>query len=190
MNLRRVEAVLPAAGTGVPPRRDLLCGLASVGLALGIVGRPDPASAKKKRKRKKKVKFNDFGCVNVGSFCKTSEHCCSGICEGKQDKKTCRAHDTGGCTLDRTLCFNPTIALCGPMAVCTTTTGNAPFCADAAAAGYRDAFCQVCSKDEDCVALGFGAGSACAILRTEGACPEGCEGFNGSSGTGCLPPLS
>ncbi len=30
--------------------------------------------------------------------------------------------------------------------------------------------------------LGFGAGAACVILRTEGICMNGCEGINDSTG--------
>jgi hypothetical protein len=58
-------AAWPPAVTGMPSRRDLLRGLASAGLALGIVGRADPGEAKK-RKHTKKVKKNQFGCVDVG----------------------------------------------------------------------------------------------------------------------------
>ena len=157
-------------------------------LALGVLALPGSAEAKKhKHKRKnKKVRRNEFGCVNVGGFCKSADQCCSGICEGKKDKKKCQAHDTGGCTLERNLCFDSVTPLCAPEGFCVVTTGNAPFCAKSE--GGPDAFCQPCGRDLDCEELGFGAGAACVVLRTEGLCVNGCEGINGSAGTGCLQP--
>jgi hypothetical protein len=163
MNLRRVGA-WPVAGTGVPSRRDLLRGLASAGLALGIVGRPDPGAAKKKRK-KKKIKRNRFGCVNVGSFCKHAGQCCSGICEGKKGKKRCQAHDTRGCQLADDTCVDEGSVLCPDDAggankalfLCFQTTGKAGFC------GIQvGSQCVACTKDADCVA-DFGAGAACVV---------------------------
>lgn len=52
MNLHRATA-WTAATTGMPSRRAILGGLASVGFSFGIVQTPDPAPAKKRKKRKK-----------------------------------------------------------------------------------------------------------------------------------------
>jgi hypothetical protein len=138
-------------------RRVLLTGLIA---ALGTV--PDAALGKK---RKKKVKRNAFGCVNVGDLCKHDRQCCSGICRGKKEKKTCKGHDTGGCRA------GDTVAICGGADVacttsagqtgsCVTTTGNAGYC-------QLSGTCFDCTKDEDCRSL-CGADAAC--IRCEGFC--------------------
>ncbi len=157
----------------------------------------DTAEGKnRKRRKRKKPKPNDFGCLNVGQACGGQDsRCCSGICagkkpkKGKNDKRRCVAHNVGGCTLDRSVCFipTPTVALCSTTALCMTTTGNAPFCAENKDFNQQ-VNCHPCGKDTDCEALGFGAGAACVVLRTEGACLDGCEGVNESSGTACFPP--
>jgi hypothetical protein len=156
MNLRRV-GVLPAAGTGRPSRRDLLRGLTSAGLALGIVGRPEPGAAKKKRK--KKIKRNRFGCVNVGSFCKHAGQCCSGICKGREpgDKTLCRAHDTSTCA-GQDGCVGEVVACTTTEetpGTCAVTTGNASYCSTGAT-------CVDCAKDAECVSR-CGEGAACII---------------------------
>jgi hypothetical protein len=80
------------------PRRSFLAGV--VAIAAGWRGGRD-ASAKKKRKRKHRKKRrrtatpNEFGCLEVGDPCKSSDQCCSGICDGKKDNKSCRAHGGG-----------------------------------------------------------------------------------------------
>jgi hypothetical protein len=147
-------------------------------LGLGALGLPSLIEAKKKHKhkhkKKKKVKFNDFGCANVGGFCKNSGQCCSGICSGKKDKKKCQAHNvstctagqhTGGCGGTSTLCTSSA----GDEGVCETTTGNAGYCA---VAGQ----CASCTKDADCIA-DFGPDAACIV------CPD-CLEFD----TVCVGP--
>jgi hypothetical protein len=140
---------------------------------------PSLAEAKKhhkhKHKKKKKVKFNDFGCVNVGGFCKNDDQCCSGICEGKKDKKKCKAHDQGSCQPGQDTCASGTPILCtsstGDLGECLVTTGNAPSCGQGT--------CVACSKDADCVPL-FGPQAACIVCA---ACiPD--VGTN----TGCVAP--
>jgi hypothetical protein len=135
-------------------------------LGLGALALPDLADAKKKRrKKKKKAKFNDFGCVNVGSFCKNSEQCCSGICEGNTGKKRCQAHDTSGCQLADDTCLDEGAVLCPDDAggankalfLCFQTTGKAGFCGTKVGSQ-----CVACTKDADCVA-DFGAGAACVV---------------------------
>jgi hypothetical protein len=141
----------------------------------GAITLPGLAEAKKKHKQKKKIKRNDFGCVNVGGFCKNSGQCCSGICQGKKGKKKCQAHDTGNCQAGSDTCLG-THVICttsnGNLAgACYTTTGNAGFCA--AAAG-----CFLCQKDADCQPF-CGPAAACVL------CVDECADFGG---TGCFGP--
>jgi hypothetical protein len=182
--------------TAVPSRRDVLRGLIAAGLGFGALRLPEAAAAKKKRKKKpRKPTFSAFGCLNVGQPCRgDSATCCSGICQGKKPKKgkkdtsTCVAHNTGGCTPERSLCVTDSPASqCSAEGVCLTTTGNAGFCADADI-GFTN--CQPCRTDTDCEALGFGAGAACVIFDGQfcASPDEGCAGHNGSSGTACLQP--
>ncbi len=152
-------------------------------LGLGALALPDLAGAKKKRKNqsKKKVKFNDFGCVNVGGFCKKAGQCCSGICKGKKGKKKCKAHDGSTCVAGQTI-----VACGGALVVCTTsgggfgscltTTGDAPYCS-------VSFDCFPCKKDIDCEPI-CGQGAACL------ACGEVCAAVGGtmcaaSGGLGC-----
>jgi hypothetical protein len=55
------------------------------------------------------------------------------------------------------------------------TTGQASFC------GNQDGgVCQPCTKDQDCVARGFGQGAACVVCA-------GCGGPGNPGATGCSP---
>jgi hypothetical protein len=133
-------------------------------LGLGALALPGLADAKKKHKhkKKKKVKLNDFGCVDVGNFCKNSSQCCSGICQGKKGKKKCQAHDDGGCQEGQDACLG-VMALCnieGVMGECTRTTGDAGYCFG----GSGD--CFDCSKDADCVPF-CGAQAACIVCTAD-----------------------
>jgi hypothetical protein len=174
------------------------------GAALAGLGAASPLGTgtaagknRKRRRKRKKPKLNAFGCLNGGQACGGKDgRCCSGICQGKKpkkgktDKSRCAAHHNGGCTVDRHLCLNPTVAACSAAsdtATCLKTTGNAAFCAEGE--GFtNEANCQPCRRDLDCEALGFGVGAACVIFRTEGVCVNGCEGINESTGTACLSP--
>jgi hypothetical protein len=125
-------------------------------LGLGAIAIPGLAEGRKKRKKQRKIKRNAFGCVNVGSFCKNSGQCCSGICQGKKDKKKCQAHNVSTCT-GQDGCADegvpcPTLEFTGS---CAVTTGNASYCA----VGKE---CVACAKDTDCEAL-CGAGAACIV---------------------------
>jgi hypothetical protein len=184
---------LSRALISVPSRRDVLRALAGAGLGFGALRLPDAVDAKKKSK---KPKLNAFGCLNVGQPCRGKDaKCCSGVCQGKKpkrgqkDKSTCVAHNTGGCTPERSACFTGNqSSLCGPQSVCLATTGNAGFCA--AATFTQEANCRVCRTDQDCDAAGFGPGAACVVVN-QGFCASAnttCAGINGSSGTACLPP--
>jgi hypothetical protein len=155
--------------------RRTVAGVLSVG-ALALPGLTD-AKKKHKHKKKKKVKFNDFGCVNVGNFCKNSGQCCSGICQGKKGKKKCQAHDQSTCQTGQNLgeCGGSANVTCtstaGTAGVCLTTTGQGEFCAD-------EAVCFVCATDADCRVL-CDTNAACI------ACPA-CVGLQpGNVGTVC-----
>jgi hypothetical protein len=135
-------------------------------LGIGAVVFPTLTDAKKKRKKrkkKKKVKLNDFGCVDVGKFCKTSDQCCSGICEGKKGNKTCQAHDKGSCQANQDTCGGPPFFPCttstGESGVCTITTGKAPYC-------NTTGGCFPCRKDADCVPF-CGLQAACVVCETQ-----------------------
>jgi hypothetical protein len=150
-------------------RRSLLGGA----LGIGALTLPSLVDAKKHKKRKKKkVKFNDFGCVNVGGFCKNGGQCCSGICAGKKGKKKCQAHGAGGCGAADDFCATGQAVPCTTDAnlpgQCVHTTGNAGFCEVAGE-------CFPCTRDPDCVAA-CGIGAACIV----------CESECGVGGTACV----
>jgi hypothetical protein len=153
-------------------------------LGLGALVWPSLVDAKKRGKKKKKVKFNEFGCVSVGGYCKNADQCCSGMCEGKKGKKKCRARGAGTCDQDSPgvcLAANPTTLTCNNDALCYcyATTAGSNFCTEASM-GFD--VCAECQKDADCVALGHPPEFACAPAFA-GACAGACE-----SGMACLPP--
>jgi len=154
-------------------------GLAAGGVAaswLGLTVRiSDVAEARKsrKKKRRKKPKLNEFGCVNVGTSCRKDKACCSGICNGKQGKKKCRAHGSGGCGAGHTAmgCGGQVVGCItssGEDGVCVTTTGQAGYC-------MSDRTNAVCSRDADCHEL-YGPEAACILCPTS------------PSGTNCVGP--
>jgi hypothetical protein len=180
----------------VASRRTMLLGLAVSALIAPLLGlgMADAAAKKRhlhkksRRKKKRKIKRNEFGCVDIGKFCKKRSQCCSGICKGKKDKKACKAHDTGNCPagVEELFCNAAgadveCVTSDGTDGLCDTTTGKAPFC-------IRDGDCFPCTKDADCVPV-CGEGAACIV------CPD-CIERNGeqtacasSSATGCsFPP--
>jgi hypothetical protein len=161
-------------------RRSLVSGTLAMATSwLGVSG----AGAKKKhkhKKRKPKAKLNAFGCLEVGGACKNADQCCSGICDGKKGKRTCRAHGTGTCQQGiRSICdADPTIAVCNSdICACVATTAGSNYCANA---NYLT--CADCRTDTDCEALGYPSGSACAPYDT-GQCAGQC-----ASGMTCLIP--
>ncbi|MGH2618112.1 MAG: hypothetical protein ACRDJC_23030 [Thermomicrobiales bacterium] len=184
MNQNRV-AVVTQSLTSLPSRRDVLRGLAGAGLGLGAARLPTMAAAKKKRKKNKKPKPNQYGCLEVGDPCKTAGQCCSGICEGTKDKRTCRAHGTGTCNQKAPgVCEAGDVSdtLCnGQQCLCTRTTAGSKFCGSHA---FPSA-CASCQRDADCVALGFPPGTACAPFTGEFACAGTCEETGGMA---CLVP--
>jgi hypothetical protein len=180
-----------------PSRRDVLRGFASAGLGLAIIRWQDAAEAKKghhkkhkgnKGKRNPKQEtpepvFNRFGCLSVGQPCGgDSSLCCSSICEGpapkkgKRDTRVCAAHGQGTCDQAAPgICTatDPAQALCNASTgECLATTAGSIFCGDVS--GLSD--CADCRTDADCEALGFPAGSACAVVtgvNCVGVCPGG-----------------
>jgi hypothetical protein len=185
MDSRHFDALtrtLTEAGT----RRGLLGLLATLPVLGGLIAllAGDDADAQGRRRRRKKrhkhgrgrrrqhhnktkPKFNAFGCVDVGKFCKNSGQCCSGICQGKKGKKKCQAHDTGGCQPGHS------IGDCGGQSVtcpdnsegqCATTTGKSAFC-------FEVKFQPVppCTRDADCEGGGF-PGAACVLCGDGTTC--------------------
>ncbi len=146
-------------------------GLAGL-LGIAALGATEVADAKKKRRKRRKkkggdhntptpvVKFNAFGCVDVGAFCEAADQCCSGICTNS----ACRSHDVDVCQTGQSNVFctdGVTDTSCrgggGGKGLCATTTGSAGFCA-------TDRQCVACKKDADCqTASTCGAGAACVI---------------------------
>lgn len=149
-------------------------------LGLAALGIPRLTIAQKKKK-KKKIKRNAFGCVDVGKFCTNSGQCCSGICQGKKGKKTCQAHDTGGCTPDQDVCSVDESVPCTTATdndgVCFKTTGNAGYCS-------LGGLCFSCTRDADCQSV-CGPLAACAVCLSD--CEE--EGNTVCVGPDeCAPP--
>lgn len=158
-------------------RRAALVGLAAVFPVLTLLSADDAEARnknKKKRRKKRKKRKKDkppannaFGCLDVGQHCNgDGSRCCSGICDGtkpkkgKKDKSTCVGHNGGPCQDAFDVCEGvPVACSAGNLGACFKTTGNAPFC------GVGDTPCVLCQRDDDCVALGFGPGSACVVCR-------------------------
>lgn len=167
MDHHRFDRIVRSLST-LQSRRGLLGGL-----LIGAAALPTDTEAKKKRK--KKAKFNSFGCVNVGEFCKNSSQCCSGICEGKPGKGRCQAHNSSNCPAEANACDDAEGVRCtssaGAPGFCDHSTGNAPYCS-------ADGDCFACKKDADCVPF-CGAQAACVVCA---ACAN--EGVT----TSCVGP--
>jgi hypothetical protein len=172
----------------VPSRRDVLRGLAATGVGLSLAAFPSLAEAaptpRKKRKRPTPAKPNRFGCLEVTDPCRRHTQCCSGICTGKPGRKRCRAHGTGSCSQQGIgVCTapNPALHRCNgnPNCFCFHTTAGSNFCGSFLGGDG----CAVCTRDIDCLTLGFPAGSACVPVAnghcTEAAC---------ASAMACVPP--
>jgi hypothetical protein len=125
------------------------------------------------------------GCLNRGRRCVRHQQCCSGVCRGPRDRKTCRAHDAGICRLGEDICTAPLTdqPFCEATGVttsclCYRTTGNAPYC------GVTAHTCGSCLRDTDCEKLGNPAGTAC-VLITESV---SCNSCAATGGTACVRP--
>ncbi len=123
------------------------------------------------------------GCLNLGRRCTKRQQCCSGVCRGPKDRKTCRAHQSGICRKDQDICTAPLgdQPFCQAVGAstscnCRRTTGNAPFC------GFIHT-CEECVRDIECERKGYGAGAAC-VLITAGS---GCNSCAATGGTACSP---
>jgi hypothetical protein len=156
-----------------PASRRALLGAALAGALAAL------APATGARKKRKKAKFNSFGCVDVGKYCKNPGQCCSGRCEGHK----CKAHDKGDCPEgDKDGCDGPVVSCTsnagGANGSCNTTTGKAPYCA-------FDGTCFPCNKDADCSPF-CGPDAACIFCT---ACPEtGNTTCSGPSPNSCTFP--
>jgi hypothetical protein len=177
MEMDRFDHLTRLVAGGLSRRK--LGGALGLGV-LAIPGWTDARKKKRKRKRKKQkrnVTFNDFGCVDVGGVCTNGGQCCSGICQGKQGKQTCRAHDGSTCQGEDS-CLDtpfPCITTTGEEGgICTITTGKAAYCAAVTATRCFD-----CTKDADCVPH-CGPQAACI------ACAD-CIAINGEE-TACAGP--
>jgi hypothetical protein len=135
--------------------------------AAGLLATPG-VDGKKKRKRKGRKQMagapNAFGCIDVGDLCQTAAQCCSGICQGKKGRRTCRAHDVGDCAAGDTpmTCGGLSVACTassGREGFCGTTTGNTGYC-------FEGGFCHPCRSDADCqAAVGGELGPTAACLQ-------------------------
>jgi hypothetical protein len=167
MNPARFDALVRSLGGSAISRRTLARGLTVTATAAALSPwHADPSAARKRKKGNKKPKVNRFGCRSVGVACSSASQCCSGICErargksknGQKRKKTCRAHDTGGCRVEQDSCsgeFFSCTAANGADGFCHVTTGNAPYC------GVSSTTFD-CTKDEDCIDL-CGLEAACVV---------------------------
>lgn len=196
MNSQRIAGI-PHELTSLPTRRHVLHGLAGLGLTLAASWRPEDADAKKKNKKKKGKKKqqpnvpptspppptpptpNAYGCFSVGVTCTSASECCSSLCDGG----VCQGHGAGTCSPQlEAVCEagTPSAALyCNnsTKCYCTRTTGGSNFCGSIEVYGCAD-----CSRDADCLDLGFPAGTACAPFST-GICASTCQ-----SGRICMTP--
>ena len=175
--------------------------LAGLGLA-GLLAHADASpvgaakaetSRKTKKPKKKKPKLNRFGCVDVGGFCRNNGQCCSNICSGRKNKKTCQAHNDGFgaceagplgfCATGPGLIFGtPCTSSADENGLCFTTTGKASYCA---VGEVQTTGCVACKKDKDCEEF-CGAGAACiqcpacdagfgVLTACAGVAPDSCQ---------------
>ncbi len=193
MDHDRFDALTRSLGVHAS-RRSLGRALAGGGLgallgsafgALAVDAKQKRHKKKNKKKKPKKPKPNAFGCLNVGDACKTPDQCCSGICEGKKNKRKCLAHDTGTCNQEAAgVCTGavPALSACNNRTNCGCfrTTADSNYCAELFGEGLSQ--CATCQRDADCVAMGLPPGSACAPV-SEGFCAGVCP-----SGMACLIP--
>ncbi len=185
MNGKRLDDVI-AQMTKAPSRRDILRSLAGAGMGLGVAWQVGDAEAKKRRKRKRKRKVkvgtpNEFGCLSVGQDCRDGVQCCSGICEGKKGRQTCRVHGAGTCSQQDPGICSGELKGCndGVNCLCARTTAESVFCGNFSTAAV---LCTECQTDADCEAQGLPPGSVCVPV-SEGTCVLICE-----TDTICVPP--
>lgn len=198
MTETRIDGLARVVASRTGRRHLLGLGLSSV---LGVSGRAGSEARNRRKKRKKARRkspvLNEFGCVNVGQACRGKDAlCCSGICQGKKpktgekDRSRCAAHGAGGCSAERGLCAIGEVEeiFCNRpsgSAICLTTTGNAPFCADLEGIIDITPLCRDCGSDNDCLGFGFPPGSACVVFRGSEPCDQTCPDTDGRA---CMVP--
>jgi hypothetical protein len=152
MDKNHVVAV-PRRVSRVPSRRDVVRGLAALGIGVATTRPPAPVAA------------THFTCRHVGKRCNGGAQCCSGICK----RHRCRAHDTGICKAGQDSCITSPVGCGGDspgLCFCLITTGKAAFCALNGISG-------TCSRDEEWVAT-KGEGAACVVCGGVGQCAARC----------------
>jgi hypothetical protein len=182
---------LTRIATHAASRRGLLnSGVASLAGLIALRGLGSGSTAARVRGKTHRGKGNGpqpnaFGCDSVGKSCRGKDSkCCSGICQGKKpkrgepDRTRCVAHDASTCLKGQysKLCTpGATDIKCttsgGVKGLCTTTTGNAPYCF-----AESQGACAPCHRDTDCEAF-CGAGAAC--MQCFVGCPT-------TGGTACV----
>jgi hypothetical protein len=189
MDIARFDALARALAAPTSRRTAgrFLAGLGLAGVLLQADGDALGARKDKKRKPKRKPRFNAFGCVNLGGFCKRSGQCCSGICRGRR----CQAHNDGFTACEAgplgfcavrdggLIAGTPCTSSTDENGLCFTTTGNAPYCAVGAFEAVADIGCVACKKDRDCETF---CGEDAACLK----CPACQEQFGVA--TACAGP--
>jgi hypothetical protein len=156
-----------------PSRREVLRGLAGVGLSLGGLRLSEVEAAKNKPKKRKKRK----GKKQTPIPSVTPPPVTGPPPPGRK---------VGTCSALRNRCsvVDPGIATCDPAnesSACLVTTSGELFCGTLF--GFQTSVnCKACDQDADCVALGFPPGSACVQLG--GQFCNGCEATNNRA---CLP---
>ena len=114
-------------------------------------------------------------CLHWKERCRRNSQCCSGLCQGRQGEKTCRAHDRGGCALADNFCAGGQDNRCHLGCICNITTGQAPHCGSTA-------FCPAieCQRDEDCGQPGAACippvnCQGCGSPATQNFCQQACS---------------
>jgi hypothetical protein len=164
MDAARFDTLTRSLTGGGSSRRRLLTGLA--GSALGVV-----ATAL----RIEDTHASHFGCRHWKDDCRRNSQCCSGLCRGPKGKKTCRAHNRGGCALADNFCAGGEDNRCGGgSCICNITTGKAPHCGGTV-------FCPAveCQRDADCgepgaACIAVAGCQGCGSPATQNFCQRPC----------------
>jgi hypothetical protein len=168
---RRFAAVIRSLRARASRRTILGSLVAGLGLAPGARFAGGAAKKKKRKKKKKQqqqsppapppaLRFNVFGCVDVGGLCQDGGNCCSGRCVAG----ACQGHGGSSCQLGHSqppictqfgTCSACTTSTGKTDGCCVTTTGLAPYCGGSFGVSG-------CKKDADCVVT-EGPDAACVF---------------------------